>query len=36
MHSGGIHAICIKEDKMITSGYRDHTLKVWDANTYEN
>lgn len=33
LHQGGIHAICIKEGKLLASGFKDSTLKVYDANS---
>jgi len=29
-HSGSIHAICVKDGKLLSSGYKDKTLKIWD------
>lgn len=32
LHSGGIHAIAITDNNIITSGFKDHILKIHDHN----
>lgn len=32
LHSGGIHAIGFTDNTIITSGFRDHILKIHDHN----
>lgn len=36
IHNGAIHAVTCKEGKILTSGYSDKTLKVWNGDDFSN
>jgi len=35
MHNGAIHAITMREGKILSSGAKDFLLKVYDGNSFQ-